>query len=110
MSRTCVCERESLFKTGVSMYAFERLSKEEKVGLCEAVQRQKYSCLHCLSYSSVSSEVEERAARCSPNNWYQCEKILEAYGNGGVVPLETAVVAADSIGGGFRARRSLLAV
>jgi hypothetical protein len=35
------------------------------------------------------------AARCSPNNWYQSEKILEAYGNGGVMPLETAVVAAE---------------
>jgi hypothetical protein len=48
------------------------------------------------------------AARCSPNIWYQSEKILEAYSDGGVMPLETAVVAADSMGGGVRRREAEL--
>jgi hypothetical protein len=42
------------------------------------------------------------AARCSPNNWYQSEKIVEAYGDGGAMPLQatTSAVVADSMRGG----------
>jgi hypothetical protein len=44
---------------------------------------------------------EEEALRgCSTNNWYQSEKILEACGDGGKMPLKQVMVAAYSMRGG----------
>lgn len=47
---------------------------------------------------------------CSSNNWYQSEKILETYGDGGAIPLKpTTVAATNSMRCGGR-RRVLKAV
>jgi hypothetical protein len=53
-------------------------------------------------------EEEEALRGCSANNWYQSEKILEACGDGGEMPLKPAMAAAYSMRGGGQREAKLV--